>query len=839
MRVTVVRVGSDTVMFADHGEPGAAWISAARGAQEAVPLIGQVGELLVDGEEWLFEADDGVRAEQVALTAVGRDDEMTYRLAKRHEPVGLAGCGVAPRHKRQAAALGFWRLVPASSLAGHFDHPDLPAWSAEQDEKVRDRQARVARAESLRPRRELRADPRGHFVNPYTFVPLPESPPVRGKPAGHHTLDADDGAVRFQGTITARLVARSPLLVRNIDSSAPMRDGVARAPRTPGGDLFIPGSTLHGAIRALHETLSGSCLRVFDPDFVPVYRDVASGALREGWDLGLVAEVDDRGRPTRLLRCTQTKWVELDTLLKAVDQVVTGQRFDLDDDGFDRVHGREVYNPEREVRLNERDGRWVVLVTDDSARANEHYHFAVGRLPESGETYELTDRAWAAFRRAAEGTKQFYAGRGEARPDLAAERRRLAQPGTSLDDVLGRPVGKFEQWRGKARWLLPRPWLHKDQVVWLAPPMGRHIGGIALSYLWRTAGLRDAGERLRPAGYAACHDPTWLCPSCAVFGSADTRDPGARGVDRRAAEQRSYRGHVRVLDAVADPADVPDPVTVTLPAVGSPRPGSGQFYLDDPAAATARLAYQRPRSRWGPTDPTEPRHLRGRKFYWQTDPDTDARRRRWQRHDDEAHGGERVELVARGSRYRLRLTFDGLTGAQLGGLVAALQPQRLFAARTEPLPYPTETEPGFAIHVGGGKPLGLGSCQVEDVTVAAHDAGSRYLTPGPAREVDADELVAEFVAEHADRLSGTWQDLAAALHTDHVDSRIVGYPTDVPWADEHGRCAGRRRHESFRWFRNTTGEYLREDNSRPRPFVPLPSVRDINSALPVDPEAQQ
>lgn len=834
MLVTVVRIDEHHAMFAPHG-PGATWLVLDRYDDDGDPEPGAVGELdQDDGGFWLFEAITGQVARLCKLRAVGGPEKLTFELRDK-SLLDLAGYGLEPALKNKAAAtLNFWRLEPPSDVLGHFDHPDLAEWATGLAQEKAGAKVRATRAAALEPRRRQRAKSQHHFVNPYTFVPFPEQPPVRTSPAGHHTLapHPERPQARFQGRITARLVARSPLLVRNIGSAAPVEDGTARAPRTPDGRLFVPGSSLHGALRSLHETLTGSCLRVFDPDFVPVYRDVASGALRKGWGLGVVEATDDRGRPIRITRCSETRWVHLDTLATATKPVETGQRFQLNDKMFAPQNGRDVYSASGPVSLDPA-GEWIVLVTDDAARDTRYPHYcAVGRIPAHATSLQVTDRAWTEFQQAAEGSKQWYANWPGAQPDLDGERTRLNRPGVTLADVLGDETRKIRP--GLGRWLRPRPWLHPGQVVWLAPSTGRYVGGIAMSYLWRTTGRGPAGDRLRPElpapGMEACHDPDDLCQSCRMFGSADTRDVSSGGVDRRVAEQRSYRGHVRVLDAVLESGDVLD-APVTLPATGSPRPGSGQFYLEDPNGAKDTLEYQKPRNRWGVPDATTPRRLRGRKFYWQTDPTIDEQRCRWRRHEH-APAGDQVELVARGSTYRIELTFDGLTASEIGGLVATLQPHRLFATRPDVLPYPTESEPQFAFHVGGGKPIGLGSCQIDEVAVTTDNIESRYLSTAARLDVDPDDVVAAFSEEHAEQLAGIWQHVAAALHTDHVDSRIVSYPTSIPWDDDNGRCSGKNQHEAFRWFQNSTGEDMRK--GRPKPFVTLPDLSDIAQGLPTD-----
>lgn len=823
MRVTVVRDGNgaggaDGEIWVIPHRLNAKWIRlpADENLDEGqVITAGQVGDLDHYDGVWEF-VPVAATATLVGLQAGGPADRATFRLQPGgRDLVDLTDHGVpADLRNRAAADLSFWRLDPPGEVIGHLDHPDVASWEKEQRRRIRERDDRKARASQ-------RTNAQSLFVNPYTFVPFPAEQPAprRSAPAGHHTLaPGEDGCPRYQARITARLVARSPMLVRNVGSTAPTVGGVTKAPRTVDGEFFLPGSSLHGALRALHETLTGSCLRVFDPDFVPVYRDVASGALRTDWQLGVVDEVDTNGRPTRMRRCTATRWVPLDVLAGAGTPVLSGSRFDLDASAFVDRHGRQVYRRDAPVNADP-NGAWVVHVSDDAARNRkvEAHLCAVGLLPTGGDTVAPTDRAWADFRRAAEGTKQFQ--HPEPRPDLAEEQRRI-KAGASLDAILGKSTGKI--FPGMGRFLRPRPWLHPGQVVWLGPVSGREVTGVALAYLWRTAGSRSAGERI-PPGFDGCDDPEELCASCRVFGSADTR----LGADRRRAEQRSYRGHVRVLDAVRVAGDEPE--EVTLPAMGAPRPGSGQFYLEEPQQTPG--PNQQPRNRWGPLDGQVPRRLRGRKFYWHTDPEIDRRRQRGRAHHWTTGDPDRAELLPAGSAWDVTLVVDGLTESEIGGLVATLQPHRLFATRSDPLPYTTDDEPEYAIHIGGGKPFGYGSCTVTDLTVTLDDADSRYL--GDARrETDPDELVAAFAADHADAMAGSWPLVAAALHTAHVDSRIVGYPPAVDWADDSGRPAGRKTYESFTWFSQTVGE--RMNNGPDKPFVALPDVGKVVQGLPIE-----
>src|SRR5262249_21121747 len=131
----------------------------------------------------------------------------------------------------------------------------------------------------------------------YTFVPFPAAFASRRGPHGHRgNPELWSGAIAIAITIKAQ----TPVLVRGTcganDTTLPHRPG-------PDGtnQQIIPGSSLHGTVRALHETLTGSCLRVFDQSFSPVYRDAAADT--QSLRLALVDDTDPEGRPTSFQLC--------------------------------------------------------------------------------------------------------------------------------------------------------------------------------------------------------------------------------------------------------------------------------------------------------------------------------------------------------------------------------------------------------------------------------------------------------------------------------------------------------------------------------------------------------
>lgn len=836
----IVEVDDLAVTFAplDHAQP---FVRIALSAEEDDPgffpfelVVGHVGELeLLTDDGVLLDAEFHRRAE-LAATRVrldpddGPKEEFGFRIrgTRPQQRVTLTGSGldglIADDRGQVAAHLRFWWVPELPSPSGRLDVSDLKAWlESRREAKRAEGEQQRTRANQRRAER-VAEDYRDYVVNPYTFVGFPadDTIPERRAPRGHSVLA--DG--HYSGTITATLRARTPLLIRSV---TPGEQGF---PRKPVGDKtvrFIPGSSLHGAIRSLHETLTGSCLRVFDHEFVPVYRDIATMGRLAGWRLGVVLEVDGDGRPARIARCKGVRWVNAEHLVQArLDRTVAaGQTYRLDAETVES-RGRTIHTGTVEALATDAAGaqpdEWVALVTDPAARNRRHpYYCAVGQLPSLPDEVTLTGDAWDAYRRAVAGAKMHT--------DTEDEPEHHVESGPAMDSAAWRQQPHHEHQPIELRWYKPRPWFHVGQVVWIHGA-GQQADGIKLSALWRTAArTAPAGDRI-PAALRPCGGPE-LCPSCRMFGSADVSAD-----TRRRAEQRSYRGHVRVADASLR-GEV-ESISVTLPRQGQPRPGAGQFYLQSRPIRDSEGDIDSVPGRWGDfPDNTGARRLRGRKFYWHTDPARDATRQRWTAHaagngapghrdphDDAPADARPAELLPPGAEFTVTLRFDVLEPAEIGALLVTLQPVRLLAGR---LPaWTPDPDAQFAIHVGGGKPLGLGSCVVDDLVLAIDDAASRYTgAPGPA--LDPDACVHAFVTEYA-QLAPVWTQAAAALQVDRVDSRIVSYPVPQRWGPD-GACTGKPQHEHFKWFAEHNGQRL---SATIRPYHPLPGVTDV-PALPI------
>lgn len=661
---------------------------------------------------------------------------------------------------------------------------------------------------------------RDQFVNPYTFVSVPKDEPEgwRTEPAGHGRLLEG----RCSGVVEVELTARSPLLLRGVYGESES-NGVFPRRVLPGFEEpvpYLPGSSLAGAVRSLHETLTASCLRVFNGDFRPGYRDQVHGRSPD-WRLARVHEVDENGRPTRMQLCSKAPvWVESAALhgaLGGAGLLRTGARLTLSGDGVERLGRRELEDA-GQVRAG---GDWVVLVSDSRTRHRTRrnpdggqqllgrYLCPVGQLDDDVRAVRFEEGVWEAFLDAVDDTD-----------DMRRFRQRPAR-----DDAKPYWVDVFHP--GDRRLLLgrriaARRRLYEDQVVWVRPGPAEDalvVDALTLAAVWRHAGGEHKARERVPQHTLACTDPLSLCPSCRLFGTADTE-----GAGRGRAEQNSYRGHVRFGDAV--PREAYPTRKEWLPPMGAPKPGAGQFYLnraDKSEGRTADGVNARPLREWGSEgdDGGKRRGLRGRKQYWLTKTPADRPyfRATEQKpkvfHEDlyepdNAMLGE-AESVAAGAVFTARVSFENLADAELGGLLCALDPALLLreydgtggAGGAKAEGSGEDIEYGWA--VGGGRPLGFGTVTSRVTAVSLHDAASRYLG-GQSPSLEAPEAVAAFRDAAPTALKDVWKrQLTKVLRLDWAVPHQVWYPPAgyLPGPDEP--LDPQALLPSFTFWKETTG----------------------------------
>lgn len=572
------------------------------------------------------------------------------------------------------------------------------------------------------------------FINPYTFIPLGEV--KRQQPLGH-APDAEQAKQRYSGYFTVEWDIRTPLACPTEKDGDPAEWG------TQNSGMRVPGSSVKGAIRSVHEALFGGCLRQVDPEFRPIYRQLPDPNLMDGYRLG---RVKDKGEKEGFVievfpRKNQVELVDA----KELGEVKDGQEVRLNPTG--KAKGNRVV-----LQPDAQGSKYVVHVTSVGARdSKKPCYWAVASVEDSW-LVKVTPEALLEFR-----------WRAAAARDDKAEQVKFKNA----------TVGQRKP-RGAD--------LEEGEIVWVKLNEDGQVCDIKRSQLWRRrANSTSLGERLTQHSALPCTgEQELLCLSCQVFGSADTE--GLQGKSDARATQYSYAGHVRF-----GPAILPLGTKVReaqLAPLGQPHPGAGMFYLTKQAHFDTPQDSAQRRSRWDA--PGDRRTLRGRKFYWFSDPEDQRKEVSHRsgksnvplRYERRGHHSDEVitqALLVDCGTLTQRVTFDGLDRVALLSLLAAFEPARLLG------------EGKFAHHLGRGKPLGLGAVVAKVTDFSATTVADRYseqpteldLAHFSLAEQDRKDIDERCGAQEVSRKAA-----AKVLRLDGLGAEAwrVSYPTTSPWS---------------------------------------------------------
>lgn len=629
------------------------------------------------------------------------------------------------------------------------------------------------------------------FVNPYTFVPLPRKV-VCGQPPGHDP-GPDEARERYVGALEVTWRIQSPLAIPTEEWGS------------IGGDVRIPGSSIKGAVRSTHEMLFGGCLRQVDLGYRPTYRQLPTMDALKDWRMAVVLDDDE------VLLCEKEdpkrrSSIDSKALCERVgDRARTGDvvAVNSDDDWKDRSELRvaerfQVLQRPAEVSGYEKlAGCYVVLITKKGARRDAvraTWYWSLGKLTRERATFSekaTRDFSWAMM---------------EARPD-----------GERWIDVF-RGKTKLGQARGNEHALEP------GSVIWVKVRDGM-VTAIKLSQFWRERSKECLGDRIPQETKPCDGENLRLCPSCSVFGSADTlNDQADTDERRREGDQRSYAAHVRFGSAIG--VDLQGDEVILAP-LGQPHPGAGLTYLEPTSPEAAPASRDERWSRWD-SDGKQKRQLRGRKFYWHSDPERqldhlkhtqgvgDVPGRHLKREHHSADMCTKAQLVT-GGTFRQTITFDGLDRFGVASLLAALQPGRLLA--------PDDAD-RFALHLGRGKPLGLGSVTAEitaaRITTVAARYGDKAETPLETFAIDPAE-----VRTRCGELDAVHEGARKVLRLDGLGENWwkVTYPTRETWK----QFGSKEFDESFTFFKDFGGPAQSKNQKvswKPGAWKPMPEITD-------------
>jgi hypothetical protein len=180
-----------------------------------------------------------------------------------------------------------------------------------------------------------------------------------------------------------------------------------------------------------------------------------------------------------------------------------------------------------------------------------------------------------------------------------------------------------------------------------------------------------------------------------------------------------------------------------------------------------------------------------------------------------------AHLIPAGATFRGRVAFDNLSMADLGSLLAALDPRKLADAHEGGS---DQDWSGTVTSVGGGKPFGFGAVTIDVEELEAQEASVRYLGSSGS-QVDQVQAVRAFRGSVPAGTLVAWPALCHALAFGFVSDEMVWYPPG-------GGVKGNEDYDkSFEFFARTNGLSLsRED--RMLVTLPDPAAPAADQELP-------
>lgn len=627
------------------------------------------------------------------------------------------------------------------------------AWeerSRKSDQEAIAKKERARKAELAR-KQQAAIDAGDSFINPYTFVPLPNKV-QREKPHGH--ASAFKGALTGYIDVTFKFRNRLMLPV----DWHPENDGPVQ--------ISMPGSSVRGSVRSLFEVITHSCLSVSDPGYVPTHR--AALAMNRRDRLAVIDEVNSQGIPTQLrVSEEEVVWVPahlLCNMLGDAKHLKSGVKVGLDPDYIqEKKFDRDSRNPSaarRELSCSDGltpQGDWVVHVADAGTKGKFHaedVHVAVAKI--GNKVIDLPQKIWEDYRELCRYSADISGG------ELATSTPELHSPDWPGQEVIHKKTKTVIGVRRKTDGTLA-----VGDTVWVAFDCNGAIAQLKAAASWREFGKHPVGERLPHDGLRPCDDPGSLCPACRIFGFVEQR----RGGHSEQAEQNAYASHVRFGTFIS-----PHPVQVTRvdpPPMRSPRPSAGGFYLAHPKAEGefrefGKAEMGNPLAKWGRAD-SPVRKIAGRKFYWhgqEADDKNPTPRHIRRKHYGACEEREKRWLTEPGIELSGRVYFENLTAQEVGLLLLAIAPQRLVKV------VPGREPENIATHLGGGKALGFGTAMA-DATLTAESTVGRYLEGELAEVPDCETLALETL----DPTDGCLTGLLKVLDQTAVPAERIWYPT--------------------------------------------------------------
>lgn len=601
------------------------------------------------------------------------------------------------------------------------------------------------------------------FHNPYTFLPFGNTPPCRKEPTPLSIDELPEERSRLTGILELEITTTSPLLTCSPRAVRDENGHKTYEVLKIGPDVIVPATGIRGALRSLLTVLTGGTLGYLNRHaYLCQGRDLNLGprgprsqSAPENLFLGEVIEPGTAFRPGRI-RVGRARLVKAEVLRVLMNKTPElrarcKEYADHDDILPRKIMPKKKTESVKHLWADLDDNGQPIAISDDPTRFR-----CPARVKLSGRPVGSRER-------------------------LENKREGLLPLGDTLE--LDLPPELWEAYSGRNTHG-DRPELKAGDLVWLEPkaPGAERIEKPedVASIQWARWGRRGEAleERIR-------RDAPQVVPdSFRNDGLVDEVTDLFGQVPERGCEAPSFGARVRPENLVFFGA-APNVQRVTLAPLAPPHPGCLAFYRQNP----------------DPDAVSESDPIRGYKVYRTTE--QRGEEAPWQFSVQAVYGkqGELLrpqqkvnktcDLLPDGVTGTLRISFRGLTERELALLLqACVVPWRL----------------------GGGKPLGLGLCDVRFKRLIG-ESGERLQVTGWTIQESDQGLIIEGWQKHV-------QDIQSRVQMWQASQRPVanlGYPRAVD-ANKFGKSRGGhawfQRHASPRMVKQE-GDDQREPGLEP------------------------
>lgn len=569
------------------------------------------------------------------------------------------------------------------------------------------------------------------FVNPYNFIPLPNTKTMAERKKGS-----------LSGLITYNLYTKTPLFIPNTSSNrAFARPGENKdhksydffsytdlsgiqetpAPARP----VIPGSEMRGVLRSNYEIITNSCMSSLDVN------KVLSKRTMESFQAGLIKKNGEKGY--QLFKAEDCLWrTEGANNTTIQNSMPEGTKvvFDTEEKKIGKTFAQNVAKYADSVPEGKSVGYLIKGAPGPGNHSGQPNAKVIPAQKHYAHIFRLKENAVCDLEDLSSLYKvldQYYKNNRDDKSKNYAEYRTQLQnfEGGSGEEYFPVYYSKID-----------------DATIYLSPAC-------------KTREVYKETLRTLAGSMIPCSSKNYLCPACSLFGTL--------------ADDGAVSSRIRVLDLKAEDKNNNKDYylgTVTLKPLSSPKLSNVEFYLQRPEGADF-WTYDYYIDSDG-TVKRQPGTLSGRKFYWHNLDAND--------YSSEERTSQNITVrpVRDGITFKGKIYFEKISEKELRDLLFVIQAGDNGSLETKE----------HGLKIGAAKPLGFGSVamKVTGVTLRSYEMDKENQTIKVINKpagIDLQEVCdADDVCKREDFLTIT--------NFQAVRGEIVGYPRTQNEDDEEG-----------------------------------------------------